>query len=73
LVELSVISLQISKLVGFGANILAPVAYSSKLHVGTVVDYAHWTFARDTRIAHTPYHALTPKVIYFADAAVPVA
>jgi len=41
---------------------LAPVQFGSKKLTGSVVDYAHWMFMSDKRIAHTPYHALTPDV-----------
>uniref|UniRef100_H2XYM8 Uncharacterized protein n=2 Tax=Ciona intestinalis TaxID=7719 RepID=H2XYM8_CIOIN len=40
---------------------LAPVKFGSKSSTGTVVDYAHWMFNKDTRISRTPYHALTIK------------
>ncbi|XP_078487148.1 ankyrin repeat and MYND domain-containing protein 1 isoform X2 [Ciona intestinalis] len=51
----------VDQLVSFGANMLAPVKFGSKSSTGTVVDYAHWMFNKDTRISRTPYHALTIK------------
>ncbi|XP_071950807.1 ankyrin repeat and MYND domain-containing protein 1-like [Antedon mediterranea] len=48
----------VSKLLKAGANILAPVAVGPKNLIGTAVDYAHFTFNQDRRIAHMPYHAL---------------
>lgn len=50
----------IDRLVEAGASLLAPVVFGSKqLVTGTAVDYAYWLFNKDTRIAHTPYHALS--------------
>uniref|UniRef100_H2ZD12 MYND-type domain-containing protein n=1 Tax=Ciona savignyi TaxID=51511 RepID=H2ZD12_CIOSA len=48
-------------LVKFGADMLAPIKFGSKQSTGTVVDYAHWLFNKDTRISRTPYHALNIK------------
>ncbi|XP_039250283.2 ankyrin repeat and MYND domain-containing protein 1-like [Styela clava] len=49
----------VDKLVNAGANMLAPIVFGTKQVTGTVVDYAHWMFGKDSRIAHTPYHALS--------------
>uniref|UniRef100_H2ZD11 MYND-type domain-containing protein n=1 Tax=Ciona savignyi TaxID=51511 RepID=H2ZD11_CIOSA len=52
---------KIDWLVKFGADMLAPIKFGSKQSTGTVVDYAHWLFNKDTRISRTPYHALNIK------------
>uniref|UniRef100_A0AAY4C1A5 MYND-type domain-containing protein n=1 Tax=Denticeps clupeoides TaxID=299321 RepID=A0AAY4C1A5_9TELE len=53
----------LQKLISAGANILVPVLVSEgrRCIVGTAVDYAHFAFQQDKRIAHTPYHALNPS------------
>ncbi|MEQ2236732.1 hypothetical protein ILYODFUR_015744 [Ilyodon furcidens] len=44
------------KLAKAGANILMPVTVGEA--VGTAVDFAHYSFHQDLRIADTPFHAL---------------
>ncbi|XP_060797242.1 ankyrin repeat and MYND domain-containing protein 1 isoform X2 [Neoarius graeffei] len=50
----------VEKLIKAGANILMPVVIGegSRSAIGTVVDYAHYMFNKDWRVAHIPYHAL---------------
>ncbi|KAL5247093.1 hypothetical protein ACHWQZ_G019081 [Mnemiopsis leidyi] len=59
----------INQLMTVGGDImsLVPVGKSGK-HLGTAVDYAMHVFYQDKRIAHTPFHALTPaeREIYIA-------
>jgi len=59
----------INQLMTVGGDImsLVPVGKSGK-HMGTAVDYAMHVFYQDKRIAHTPFHALTPaeREIYIA-------
>ncbi|XP_026201601.1 ankyrin repeat and MYND domain-containing protein 1 isoform X1 [Anabas testudineus] len=42
-----------------GADILMPVIVGDV--VGTAVDYAHYSFSQDLRIANTPFHALNMR------------
>ncbi|EDV21310.1 uncharacterized protein TRIADDRAFT_60207 [Trichoplax adhaerens] len=51
----------INKLIKAGADILQPIVVTKKLPPGTAVDYAFHAFHQDKKIAHTPYHALTPN------------
>ncbi|XP_037324502.2 ankyrin repeat and MYND domain-containing protein 1 [Pungitius pungitius] len=46
-------------LVKAGADILMPVKVGDV--VGTAVDYAHYSFNQDSRIANTPFHALKTR------------
>ncbi|MED6276468.1 hypothetical protein CHARACLAT_003353 [Characodon lateralis] len=46
----------LDKLAKAGANILMPVTVGEV--VGTAVDFAHYSFHQDLRIADTPFHAL---------------
>ncbi|XP_071403051.1 ankyrin repeat and MYND domain-containing protein 1 [Centroberyx affinis] len=46
-------------LVKAGANMLMPVMVGEVL--GTAVDYAHYAFNQDLRIANTPFHALNMR------------
>ena len=43
----------------YGADILQHITFSPRLLVGSVVDYAHYMYNTDYRLAHTPYHSLT--------------
>ncbi|CAI9725949.1 ankyrin repeat and MYND domain-containing protein 1-like [Octopus vulgaris] len=49
----------IETLLKHGANILREVPTGAKRVMSSVVDYAHYMFNLDSRIAHLPYHALT--------------
>ncbi|GAA6230276.1 ankyrin repeat and MYND domain-containing protein 1 isoform X1 [Lates japonicus] len=42
-----------------GADVLMPVTVGDV--VGTAVDYAHYSFNQDSRIANTPFHALNMR------------
>lgn len=46
-------------MIHYGADILQPVVYGARNHVGSVVDYAYYMYNGDARVAHTPYHSLT--------------
>lgn len=50
----------VEKLLKAGADILMPVLIGERGRgtIGTALDYAHYMFNKDWRIAHTPYHAL---------------
>ncbi|KAK5601397.1 hypothetical protein CRENBAI_000334 [Crenichthys baileyi] len=47
----------LDKLAKAGANILMPVTVGKV--VGTAIDFAHYSFHQDLRIADTPFHALS--------------
>uniref|UniRef100_A0A4W4GBI6 MYND-type domain-containing protein n=1 Tax=Electrophorus electricus TaxID=8005 RepID=A0A4W4GBI6_ELEEL len=50
----------VEKLIKAGANILMPVVVGEgrRCAIGTALDYAHYFFNQDWRIARAPYHAL---------------
>nr|XP_054335232.1 ankyrin repeat and MYND domain-containing protein 1 isoform X5 [Pongo pygmaeus] len=52
----------IDRLISHGADILKPVILrqGEKEAVGTAVDYGYFRFFQDRRIAHCPFHTLTP-------------
>ncbi|PNJ10345.1 ANKMY1 isoform 1 [Pongo abelii] len=53
---------KIDRLISHGADILKPVILrqGEKEAVGTAVDYGYFRFFQDRRIAHCPFHTLTP-------------
>ncbi|XP_045650143.1 ankyrin repeat and MYND domain-containing protein 1-like [Ursus americanus] len=52
----------IDRLINYGADILNPVTLTQgdKVAVGTAVDYGYFKFYQDRKIAHCPFHTLTP-------------
>ncbi|XP_047402141.1 ankyrin repeat and MYND domain-containing protein 1 isoform X2 [Sciurus carolinensis] len=52
----------IDRLIDHGADILKPMTLTQgdKVAVGTAVDYGYFKFYQDRKIAHCPFHALTP-------------
>uniref|UniRef100_A0A8C0LL24 Ankyrin repeat and MYND domain containing 1 n=1 Tax=Canis lupus dingo TaxID=286419 RepID=A0A8C0LL24_CANLU len=52
----------IDQLIKYGADILRPVRLTQgdKVAVGTAVDYGYFKFYQDRKIAHCPFHMLTP-------------
>uniref|UniRef100_A0A4W4GEX0 MYND-type domain-containing protein n=1 Tax=Electrophorus electricus TaxID=8005 RepID=A0A4W4GEX0_ELEEL len=54
------LAVQVEKLIKAGANILMPVVVGEgrRCAIGTALDYAHYFFNQDWRIARAPYHAL---------------
>uniref|UniRef100_A0A8D2BAC8 Ankyrin repeat and MYND domain containing 1 n=1 Tax=Sciurus vulgaris TaxID=55149 RepID=A0A8D2BAC8_SCIVU len=52
----------IDRLINHGADILKPVMLTQgdRVAVGTAVDYGYFKFYQDRKIAHCPFHALTP-------------
>uniref|UniRef100_A0A8D2B4W5 Ankyrin repeat and MYND domain containing 1 n=1 Tax=Sciurus vulgaris TaxID=55149 RepID=A0A8D2B4W5_SCIVU len=55
-------SKKIDRLINHGADILKPVMLTQgdRVAVGTAVDYGYFKFYQDRKIAHCPFHALTP-------------
>ncbi|KAL6036751.1 hypothetical protein STEG23_014985, partial [Scotinomys teguina] len=53
----------IDRLISYGADILKPVVLmqGEKVAVGTAVDYGYFKFYQDRKVAHSPFHALTPQ------------